>query len=600
MIFFVASLSSQSRVGATSHHNTNNTTQHNTSHHITSHHITSHHITTQQNTTQHITSHHTGPPSRLDAVHVGRFSATDTWAEQLVRSLVERGLAATTDVDGEADSNMWVGTVATAPRGSQRTTSSKGQLLGRWRSVRVAVSVLDNATAADQLMELARRGGTSHPLVYDRVIRCLGWRHDRSLYTNGTNAEPMMQYNGKYAIMTSEYESVNVPGMYFAGGLAHGKDHLRSAGGFIHGFRYTARALFRMLESKYHTGGVWPATVRFADVHIWDGSVEATYLPNGCNRADWTVSGPPADGCVAVASSNSSGGGGNAPQSADEPRPDVVSVATGPTATPFELLVDKTLTRINVASGPYQMVSVLGDGIVFTCADGDGLSGHSDGDGDGGADGPADERNKANLPSVAAEYLEEVPIEYFNRRFAGRPRVAWHFGYQNQRQSLHESRSTGTLFQIHLWWYPGDACGCDGDGGHGCDTARGRTSGSYPKEPVVKEVLRLGEDLNTNWGAYETRQRVGEWIYTKIAELRTTRAASAVAAAAVVDAGAAVPGAVAPVEPPEQPNERLGDVGLTKEERKEDLIEPTNEAKQVFAELTRRDRAVQVSDVFLT
>ena len=47
----------------------------------------------------------------------------------------------------------------------------------------------------------------------------------------------MMQGNKKYAVMTDEYESINVPGMYFAGQLAHGKDFRRSAGGFIHGFR---------------------------------------------------------------------------------------------------------------------------------------------------------------------------------------------------------------------------------------------------------------------------------------------------------------------------------------------------------------------------
>ena len=36
--------------------------------------------------------------------------------------------------------------------------------------------------------------------------------------------KPHMQGNGKYAVMTDEYESVNVKGMYFAGQLAHGKD----------------------------------------------------------------------------------------------------------------------------------------------------------------------------------------------------------------------------------------------------------------------------------------------------------------------------------------------------------------------------------------
>ena len=40
-------------------------------------------------------------------------------------------------------------------------------------------------------------------------------------------------------VMTHEYESKNVQGLYFAGCLSHGKDFKRGAGGFIHGFRYS-------------------------------------------------------------------------------------------------------------------------------------------------------------------------------------------------------------------------------------------------------------------------------------------------------------------------------------------------------------------------
>ena len=89
-------------------------------------------------------------------------------------------------------------------------------------------------------MEFATRGGDPHPLVFDKVIRCLGWKHQTNLYTKDT--APLMQANGKYPVMTSEYESVNVPGMYFAGQLGHGKDYKRSAGGFIHGFRYVTNS----------------------------------------------------------------------------------------------------------------------------------------------------------------------------------------------------------------------------------------------------------------------------------------------------------------------------------------------------------------------
>jgi hypothetical protein len=58
-------------------------------------------------------------------------------------------------------------------------------------------------------------------------------------------------------------------------------------------------------------------------------------------------------------------------------------------ATPFSNLIDTLFTRINTASGPYQMVAVLGDGIVFECTTG---------------------------KSVSAVYMEEVPVPYFNMK----------------------------------------------------------------------------------------------------------------------------------------------------------------------------------------
>ena len=96
-----------------------------------------------------------------------------------------------------------------------------------------------------------------YPLTYDHVIFCLGWNQDLSMYDDDT--APLMQPNHKFAVMDDEYQSVNVPGLYFAGALSHGKDFKRSAGGFIHGFRYTARALYTILMAKYE-GTPWPST----------------------------------------------------------------------------------------------------------------------------------------------------------------------------------------------------------------------------------------------------------------------------------------------------------------------------------------------------
>jgi hypothetical protein len=107
----------------------------------------------------------------------------------------------------------------------------------------------------DDFVAFSTRQGGQYPLVYDDVIRCTGWSQKQGIFTVDT--QPLMQKNRKFAVMNNEYESVNVPGMYFGGVLGHGKDFKRSAGGFIHGFRYTARALFRTLSAKYEDEP-WP------------------------------------------------------------------------------------------------------------------------------------------------------------------------------------------------------------------------------------------------------------------------------------------------------------------------------------------------------
>ena len=47
----------------------------------------------------------------------------------------------------------------------------------------------------------------------------------------------------KYPGIKHTYEAQNVPGLYFAGTSTHSLDYRKSAGGFIHGFRYTSKEL---------------------------------------------------------------------------------------------------------------------------------------------------------------------------------------------------------------------------------------------------------------------------------------------------------------------------------------------------------------------
>ena len=86
-----------------------------------------------------------------------------------------------------------------------------------------------------------------HP--YDFVISCLGWRFAVDVFDETVRPE-FAATNNKHPAVTHRYESTNVEGLFFAGTLAHGPDYKRSSGGFIHGFRYTARALHRFLEEE--------------------------------------------------------------------------------------------------------------------------------------------------------------------------------------------------------------------------------------------------------------------------------------------------------------------------------------------------------------
>lgn len=93
---------------------------------------------------------------------------------------------------------------------------------------------------------------------YDRIIRCLGFKFDFSVFDNSTQQRPCKgKRSRKYPEIQPNYESTTVPRLFYAGTNTHSIDLRKSAGGFIHGFRYTARALFRLLEWRNHAV-TWP------------------------------------------------------------------------------------------------------------------------------------------------------------------------------------------------------------------------------------------------------------------------------------------------------------------------------------------------------
>ena len=95
------------------------------------------------------------------------------------------------------------------------------------------------------------------PHAYHRIIFCWGFSMDAAPLAPLGRAL-RLSHGGKYAALDAEYGAAGVPGLHFAGTLTHQRDFRKSSGGFIHGFRYTAQALHRMLERKHH-GVAWPS-----------------------------------------------------------------------------------------------------------------------------------------------------------------------------------------------------------------------------------------------------------------------------------------------------------------------------------------------------
>jgi Pyridine nucleotide-disulphide oxidoreductase len=92
-------------------------------------------------------------------------------------------------------------------------------------------------------------------LTYDRVITCTGFRMDTSVFD--PNCRPALAIDDRFPALTSQWESVDVPGLYFAGTLTQSRDFKKYSSAFIKGFRYSIQALQRMLDRRYE-GVDWP------------------------------------------------------------------------------------------------------------------------------------------------------------------------------------------------------------------------------------------------------------------------------------------------------------------------------------------------------
>ncbi|HEX8474334.1 MAG TPA: NAD(P)-binding domain-containing protein [Pyrinomonadaceae bacterium] len=101
-----------------------------------------------------------------------------------------------------------------------------------------------------------RAHGATVEYQYDRIIVCAGFRFDDSIFDE--SCRPALVIDERFPDQTSEWESTTVKDLFFAGNLMQMRDFKKTASAFIHGFRYNVRALYHILERKYH-GKEWPS-----------------------------------------------------------------------------------------------------------------------------------------------------------------------------------------------------------------------------------------------------------------------------------------------------------------------------------------------------
>jgi len=96
----------------------------------------------------------------------------------------------------------------------------------------------------------AHADGEVESLRYDRILACTGFRFDASIFAEG--CRPQLKSCGRLPVMTSEWESPNIPDLFFAGTLMQYRDYKKYMSGFIHGFRYNVQVLSKLLQRRYH------------------------------------------------------------------------------------------------------------------------------------------------------------------------------------------------------------------------------------------------------------------------------------------------------------------------------------------------------------
>jgi thioredoxin reductase len=96
--------------------------------------------------------------------------------------------------------------------------------------------------------EMTAAEGHEIVLTYDHVIACTGFQFDNSIFA--PDIQPALRHFDKFPVMTGEWESENVKGLFFAGTIMQSCDYKKTMSGFIHGFRHNVKSLAELITAR--------------------------------------------------------------------------------------------------------------------------------------------------------------------------------------------------------------------------------------------------------------------------------------------------------------------------------------------------------------
>ncbi|MCA9238935.1 MAG: NAD(P)-binding domain-containing protein [Planctomycetales bacterium] len=100
--------------------------------------------------------------------------------------------------------------------------------------------------------------GQRAQFAYDRVLLCTGFKWNHSMFPK--HCKPESTPCGRLPLMTSAWESTNLPHLYYAGTLMQMRDRHKTMSNVLHGFRFNVKSLSCILGCRYENEP-WPSEV---------------------------------------------------------------------------------------------------------------------------------------------------------------------------------------------------------------------------------------------------------------------------------------------------------------------------------------------------